>query len=75
MGQGLALVGIGLTIGLLGAFAATRVMSSALHGVTARDPVTFVQAALTLLSVAILATLLPARRAARIDPAISLRAE
>ncbi len=75
MGQGLGLVGIGLGIGLLGALAATRVMASALHGVTARDPVTFAQAALTLVGVAVLATLLPARRAARIDPAISLRAE
>jgi predicted permease len=75
MGQGLGLVGIGLAIGLAGAFAATRVMSSALHGVTARDPVTFAQAALTLVGVAILATLIPARRASRIDPAISLRAE
>jgi predicted permease len=75
MGQGLGLVLIGLAIGLLGAFAATRVMSSVLHGVTARDPATFAQAGLTLVGVAVLATLLPARRAARIDPAISLRAE
>ena len=75
MGQGLGLVGIGLALGLLGAFAATRVMSSVLHGVTARDPATFLQAGLTLVGVAVLATLLPARRAARIDPAISLRAE
>jgi putative ABC transport system permease protein len=75
LGQGLALVGIGLALGLVGAFVATRVMSSALHGVTARDPATFAQAAFTLVGVAVLATLLPARRAARIDPAISLRAE
>jgi predicted permease len=75
MGQGLALVGVGLGIGLAGAVAATRVLSSALHGVTAHDPATFAQAALTLVGVAVLATLLPARRAARIDPAISLRSE
>jgi predicted permease len=75
LGQGLSLVIVGLGFGLLGAFAVTRTMSSMLHGVAARDPLTFAQTSLLLVAVAVLATLVPARRAARIDPAIALRSE
>jgi putative ABC transport system permease protein len=75
MGQGLALVGFGLTLGLFGAFAATRLMSTMLHGISAQDPLTFVQAAALLTGVALLATALPAHRAAQIDPASALRTE
>lgn len=75
LGQGLALVGIGLLVGLAGALAVTRFMSSMLHGVTARDPLTFAQTSIVLVGVAVLASLIPARRAASIDPAIALRAD
>jgi putative ABC transport system permease protein len=75
LGQGLSLVGLGLVLGLAGAFVSTRLLSGMLHGVTARDPLTFAQTAAVLIGVAVLASLIPARRAARIDPAIALRAE
>jgi putative ABC transport system permease protein len=75
MGQGLGLVALGLGIGLLGAFAATRVMHSMLFGVSAYDPLSFAQAAALLIGVSALATALPARRAAGVDPAIALRSE
>jgi putative ABC transport system permease protein len=75
MGQGLTLVVVGLVIGLAGAFAAVRITRSMLYGISAYDPTSFVQAIVALIGVAVLATMLPARRAARIDPSIALRAE
>jgi len=73
--QGLVLVGIGVTIGLaLGAFA-TQVLRSLLLGVSALDPLTFAGAALLFTGVAAAASYVPARRAARVDPMIALRAE
>jgi putative ABC transport system permease protein len=75
VGQGLSLVGVGLVIGVAGAFAAVRVTASMLYGVSAYDRVAFIQAIVALVGVALLATLLPARRAARIDPAVALRSE
>ena len=73
--RGLALVAIGLAIGLAGAVALTRFMSTLLYGVTPTDPVTFGRVALLLLAAAMLASYLPARRATRVDPIIALRAE
>lgn len=73
--QGMALALGGLALGLLAAFAVTRVLSSLLYGVRASDPLTFVIVALLLAAVALLAAYLPARRAARVDPMIALRAE
>ena len=73
--RGLSMAFPGVAIGLAGAFAATRLLSSLLFGVRATDAVTFVTIALLLLTVAMLATLIPARRAGRIDPAVSLRCE
>jgi ABC-type antimicrobial peptide transport system permease subunit len=73
--QGLLLAGIGVMVGVLGAFALTRLLSSLLFGVTPTDPVTFAAAPTILLGVAVLACWIPARRAAAIDPVRALRQE
>jgi putative ABC transport system permease protein len=75
IGQGLRLVVIGVSIGLLGSLALTRVMASLLFGVSATDPLTFAGVALLLVVVALVACFIPARRAAKTDPMIALRAE
>jgi putative ABC transport system permease protein len=73
--RGLFQTTIGIAIGLLGAFFLSRVMSSLLVDITARDPITFGAITIVLTSVAIAACLLPARRATRVDPLVALRAE
>jgi predicted permease len=73
--QGLAVALVGAAVGLLAAFALGRVIQSLLFEVRAHDPLTFVVVALTLGAVAVVASYLPARRAARTDPMASLRAE
>jgi putative ABC transport system permease protein len=73
--QGFKLVILGLAIGLVGAFALMRVISSLLFGVTTKDPLTFVGVAVLLAFVALLACYIPARRAARVDPMEALRYE
>jgi putative ABC transport system permease protein len=70
-GMWFTLAGVGL--GLAGAMAMTRFLSSQLYGVSAYDPTTFVVAALSLAGAAMLACYLPARRAAKVDPLIALR--
>jgi predicted permease len=73
--HGLLLTGVGLALGTGVALAITRVMSALLFGVSPMDPVTYVAVAASLGSIALLATYLPARRAARVDPIVALRAD
>jgi predicted permease len=73
--QGLLLASVGLAIGLAIALVLTRFTASLLYGISATDPVTFIAVPLALLAVAFVATILPARRAARTDPWIALRYE
>ncbi|MBL0171099.1 MAG: ABC transporter permease [Gemmatimonadaceae bacterium] len=75
MRQGLTLVLVGTAIGLAGAIAASRLLASVLYGSDAINPATFVAVPLVLIAVAAVATFVPARRAALVDPAITLRAE
>ncbi len=75
LGQGAKLALLGIGIGLLGAVATTRVLKSLLYGTSPGDPVALVAAVLILAGVTLLASWLPARRAARTDPAVVLRTE
>jgi predicted permease len=76
LGHGLVLVGLGLAIGVVAAFALTSfVPEELLLNVSARDPLTFVGTSLVLGLVALLASYIPAQRATRIDPLIALRTE
>ncbi|HYV20420.1 MAG TPA: ABC transporter permease [Verrucomicrobiae bacterium] len=73
--QGLPLIGLGIAGGTLAALASTHLMRSLLYGIGPGDPLTFVAAAACLALVGVLASLIPAQRAARVDPCIALRAE
>jgi putative ABC transport system permease protein len=73
VGQGMVLVLIGLIIGVCASFALTRLIEKLLFGVSATDPLTFVVIPLLLVSVALLACWIPARRATKVDPLVALR--
>lgn len=73
--QGMVLVIVGLVVGLAVAFLLTRVFASLLLGVGSKDPITFIGVALLLSLVAVLASFLPALRATKVDPLVSLRYE
>jgi ABC-type antimicrobial peptide transport system permease subunit len=75
LGQGAVLVGIGLATGLVGAFLVSRALRSVLYNVAPLDPSALISALLTLAFVALIACLLPARRASLVDPIEALRME
>jgi predicted permease len=75
LGHALAIVAVGVALGLGGAALLTRLMASLLFGVTALDPATYVAVAAVLIVTGALAGYLPARRATRVDPMLALRAE
>jgi ABC-type antimicrobial peptide transport system permease subunit len=73
--QGARIVGLGVGIGILVAFAATRALGSLLYGVQPLDLVTFIAMPLAMAAVGLLASYLPARRASNLDPMESLRSD
>ncbi len=73
--EGMALVGVGMAVGLAGAWMASRLLKSLLFGIGAGDPVAAVAAVLLLAGIGFLATAIPARRASQIDPMLALRQE
>jgi putative ABC transport system permease protein len=75
LAQALGLTGAGIVTGIAGAYALTRLMKTLLYGITPTDAATFAAVAATLSAVALLASYLPARKAAKVDPMIALRHE
>jgi putative ABC transport system permease protein len=75
VGESMRRVAIGLAAGLLGAFGLARVLASQLYGVGMVDPLTFTATPLILGGVALIASWIPARRAAHVDPLVALRSE
>jgi putative ABC transport system permease protein len=73
LGQGLLLAGVGLALGMTGAIFLTRTLAGLIYGVGALDPLTFTAVPALLCAVALVACLLPARRAASVDPIATLR--
>jgi len=73
--EGLALAGIGLAVGLAGAFAATRLLTSMLFEVQPADPAILAGVAVLLAAVSLSASYIPARRATKVDPLVALRQE
>jgi ABC-type antimicrobial peptide transport system permease subunit len=75
LGEGMTFTGVGVLAGLAGAFGLTRLLRSLLFAVTATDPLTYILVPILLVGVAFVACLIPARRAARVDPLVALRTD
>ncbi|HEX6050089.1 MAG TPA: ABC transporter permease [Gemmatimonadaceae bacterium] len=75
VGQGMRVVALGATAGLAGALLVTRLMTAFLYGVGATDPATYASVTLVLMTVAVVACVIPARRATRIDPLTAMRSD
>jgi ABC-type antimicrobial peptide transport system permease subunit len=75
VGEGARVAAVGVVLGLAGAFAVTRVLQSLLYGISSTDAVTFAAAAVFVAAVALAATWIPARRAARVDPRTALASD
>jgi putative ABC transport system permease protein len=73
--EGMAVVALGVGVGVVGALALSRVLTSLVFDVSVRDPLTYVVVAASLAAVALVACVLPARKAARTDPLVALRSE
>jgi putative ABC transport system permease protein len=73
--QGLGMAAVGTGVGLASAWVLRKTVAELVFGISPADPVTFVAAALVLIGFALFATLLPARRATRVDPMVALRYE
>jgi len=75
LGEGMALAGVGVAIGIAGSMGLTRLLASQLYRTSATDPAAFIIVSAALIAVAGIAALIPASRAARVDPIIALREE
>jgi putative ABC transport system permease protein len=75
LGEGFRLVALGVLIGVAGGIALNRFLSSLLFGVSAANPATYVEAALLMIGIALLACYIPAARASRVNPMVALRYE
>ena len=75
LSKSLALTGVGLAIGMIGASMLTRLLANLLYEVKPTDPATLVAVSVVLIAVSALASYIPARRAARVDPMVALRYE
>jgi putative ABC transport system permease protein len=73
--EGGVLVSLGLLIGMAGSFALSGFVASQVYGVSAADPVSYAVGVVVLAAIALLACMIPARRAARVDPMVALRSE